>query len=63
LEALKLFGKDWDKIQAHVGTRDIHMVRSHAQKFLIRLIKYLDGKAKIAKMSLEEAEYYYGTLN
>jgi len=63
LEALKLYGKDWESIQKHVGTRDISMVQSHAQKFLQRLVKFMDGKAKIAKMSLEEAEFYYGTLN
>ena len=34
LEALKLYGKDWEEIQAHVGTRDIVNVRAHAQKFL-----------------------------
>ena len=33
LEALLKYGKNWVKIQEHVGTRDPKHIRSHAQKF------------------------------
>ena len=35
--ALKLYGKDWDKIQAHVGTRTVKQIRSHSQKYQEKL--------------------------
>ena len=33
LQGLKLYSKDWRKIQAHVGTRTLVQIRSHAQKY------------------------------
>ena len=33
VEAYEMFGKDWKKIKAHVGTRTGMQIRSHAQKF------------------------------
>ena len=30
LEALKLFGKEWKRVQMHVGTRSSTQARSHA---------------------------------
>lgn len=39
LEALKKFGKEWQKVQAHVSTRTSTQARSHAQKFFIKLEK------------------------
>ena len=37
LEALKLYGKNWKKVEEHVGTRTGAQIRSHAQKFFNRL--------------------------
>lgn len=37
VEGLKLFGKDWKKVEDYVGTRNGAQVRSHAQKFFKRL--------------------------
>ena len=38
VEGMKLFGaKDAKKIAKHVGTRDSTQVRSHAQKYFIKL--------------------------
>jgi len=63
LEALKLYGKDWELIEKHVGNRDIKNIRSHAQKFLARLLRLLEGEEKIKELTLEEAEFYFGILN
>ena len=41
-EALALYGRDWKKCAAHVGTRDHRAFTSHAQKYFIRLC--LQGK-------------------
>jgi hypothetical protein len=37
LEALKLYGKNWKKVQQHVTTRTSTQARSHAQKFFVKL--------------------------
>lgn len=39
LEALKIFGKEWKRVQQHVGTRSSTQARSHAQKFFVKLDK------------------------
>ena len=39
LEALKNFGKEWQKVQQHVATRTSTQARSHAQKFFGKLEK------------------------
>ena len=39
LEALKLFCKEWKRVQQHVGTRSSTQARSHAQKFFVKLEK------------------------
>lgn len=39
LEALKLFGKEWQKVQQHVFSRTSTQARSHAQKFFVKLEK------------------------
>jgi len=39
LEALKMFGKEWQKVQQHVYTRTSTQARSHAQKFFVKLEK------------------------
>lgn len=36
-EAVFLYSNDWKKIQEHVSSRNITQVRSHAQKFLMKL--------------------------
>lgn len=44
IEGLKLFGKNWKKVEEHVGTRNGAQIRSHAQKFFNRLDKELKKK-------------------
>ena len=46
LEALKMFGKEWQKVQQHVNTRTSTQARSHAQKFF--------GKLDKKQLTLEE---------
>ena len=36
-EAVLLYGNEWKKIQSHVFSRNLTQVRSHAQKFLMKL--------------------------
>jgi SHAQKYF class myb-like DNA-binding protein len=39
LQALELYGRDWKKIVQHVGSRTSNQVRSHAQKYFLKLEK------------------------
>ncbi len=39
LEALKLYGKNWKKVEEYVATRTSTQARSHAQKFFGNMIK------------------------
>jgi SHAQKYF class myb-like DNA-binding protein len=47
-EALKLYGKDWNMIQSHIGTRTSIQIRSHAQKYFSKLFK--EGKLDVLEM-------------
>ena len=46
LEALRIYGKDWDSMQKYVGSRDSPHIRSHAQKFFRKLVKVINAKLK-----------------
>ncbi|KAE8671217.1 Protein CCA1 [Hibiscus syriacus] len=39
LEALKLYGRAWQRIEEHIGTKTDVQIRSHAQKFFSKLEK------------------------
>lgn len=39
IEALQLYGKEWKRVQQHVGTRSSTQARSHAQSFLLSLTR------------------------
>ncbi|KAK9831489.1 hypothetical protein WJX81_001358 [Elliptochloris bilobata] len=40
LEALKLYGRAWRRIEEHIGTKTAVQIRSHAQKFFTKVEKY-----------------------
>ncbi|XP_047334743.1 protein LATE ELONGATED HYPOCOTYL-like [Impatiens glandulifera] len=44
IEALKLYGRAWQRIEEHIGTKTAIQIRSHAQKFFTKLEK--EGLAK-----------------
>ncbi|XP_074567310.1 protein CCA1 [Curcuma longa] len=39
LEALKLYGRAWQRVEEHIGTKTAVQIRSHAQKFFTKLEK------------------------
>lgn len=55
LAALKLYGKNWFKVQEHVGTRKAEQVRSHAQKFF-KLMKKTGTTVEIFEPALSHSE-------
>ncbi|CAM8911099.1 unnamed protein product [Rhodiola kirilowii] len=51
LEALKLYGRAWQRIEEHIGTKTAVQIRSHAQKFFLKLEKDASGKgAPVSKV-------------
>ncbi|KAF3507429.1 hypothetical protein F2Q69_00000013 [Brassica cretica] len=44
LEALRLYGQAWQRIQEHIGTKTAVQIRSHAQKFFTKLEKEAEAK-------------------
>ena len=43
LEGMHLFKKDWRSIERHIGTRTCSQIRSHAQKYFMRIEKTQGG--------------------
>ncbi|XP_039134739.1 uncharacterized protein LOC120272068 isoform X1 [Dioscorea cayenensis subsp. rotundata] len=39
LEALKLYGRAWRRIEEHIGTKTAVQIRSHAQKFFTKVVR------------------------
>ena len=60
LEALIKYGKDWDKIESHIKSRDAAHIRSHAQKFFTKLVKFLAGNK--SQEYIDKAEVYLEIL-
>ena len=53
IDALKLFGKNWKKVEDHVTTRTGAQIRSHAQKFFLKVQKKLNIEKSEALNSIE----------
>uniref|UniRef100_A0A1D1Z2A4 Protein LHY n=1 Tax=Anthurium amnicola TaxID=1678845 RepID=A0A1D1Z2A4_9ARAE len=43
LEALKLYGRAWRRIEEHIGTKTAVQIRSHAQKFFSKVVRDAEG--------------------
>ena len=39
LDALRMYGRAWRRIEEHIGTKTAVQIRSHAQKFFSKLEK------------------------
>eukprot|EP00186_Timspurckia_oligopyrenoides_P004767 CAMPEP_0182442488 /NCGR_PEP_ID=MMETSP1172-20130603/1401_1 /TAXON_ID=708627 /ORGANISM="Timspurckia oligopyrenoides, Strain CCMP3278" /LENGTH=791 /DNA_ID=CAMNT_0024637379 /DNA_START=39 /DNA_END=2414 /DNA_ORIENTATION=+ len=44
LEAIELYHRDWKAIKSHVKTKDLHQIRSHAQKHFAKIEKLNTGE-------------------
>ncbi|KAI9100156.1 hypothetical protein K1719_024374 [Acacia pycnantha] len=53
LEALKLHGRAWRKIEEHVGTKTTVQIRSHAQKFFSKVLRDPCGNNTNSMESIE----------
>ncbi|KAJ1388180.1 SANT/Myb domain [Sesbania bispinosa] len=53
LEALKLHGRAWRRIEEHVGTKTAVQIRSHAQKFFSKVLRDSSGKITNTEESIE----------
>ncbi|KAI5434609.1 protein REVEILLE 1 isoform X1 [Lathyrus oleraceus] len=53
LEALKLYGRAWRKIEEHVGTKTAVQIRSHAQKFFSKINRDTNGNDTTLVESIE----------
>nr|GEV47560.1 protein LHY-like isoform X1 [Tanacetum cinerariifolium] len=53
LEALKLYGRAWQRIEEHIGTKTAVQIRSHAQKFFTKLEKEAVAKGVPIKQALD----------
>jgi hypothetical protein len=51
---LQLYGKDWKKIEALVATRNGAQIRSHAQKYFIKVRKEDEGDCENENLSQPE---------
>ena len=58
LESLRLYGKDWNKIKEHTGTRSVANIRSHAQKFARKLTKMINEDRFPENYGADEAKFY-----
>nr|XP_043627241.1 protein LATE ELONGATED HYPOCOTYL-like [Erigeron canadensis]XP_043627242.1 protein LATE ELONGATED HYPOCOTYL-like [Erigeron canadensis] len=53
LEALKLYGRAWQRIEEHIGTKTAVQIRSHAQKFFTKLEKEAVAKGVPVRQTLD----------
>lgn len=52
LDALELYGRDWMRITQHVATKSRVQVRSHAQKYFLKLEKMQKEKAEASSVNV-----------
>ncbi|XP_058090531.1 protein CCA1-like [Magnolia sinica] len=49
LEALKLYGRAWRRIEEHIGSKTAVQIRSHAQKFFSKVVRESSSNADSVK--------------
>jgi SHAQKYF class myb-like DNA-binding protein len=56
---LKIYGKDWKRVENFIGSRSGAQIRSHAQKFFIQIerTKGMDLDEYIKKLQNESPEF------
>jgi SHAQKYF class myb-like DNA-binding protein len=66
IEGLELFGKGWKKIASLVKTRSVVQIRTHAQKYFLKLSKNknkreqdLDHNKKINNTTNKKVTFFY----
>jgi hypothetical protein len=60
MEALELYGKNWNKVHRYVGTRTSAQTRSHAQKYFNKLQKKGSSKEEGPVPKKEETHHSGG---
>ncbi|CAO2836962.1 unnamed protein product [Amaranthus hypochondriacus] len=53
LEALKMYGRAWRKIEEHVGSKTAVQIRSHAQKFFSKVVRETSTSNSISAEPIE----------
>lgn len=53
---LRLFGKSWKKVEKHIGSRTGAQIRSHAQKFFIRIKKQFPNEEPMGVLARHNFE-------
>lgn len=54
LIAIRLYGKDWRRVEDYVKTRSGAQIRSHAQKYFIRIQRKFKGGEMLAYINQTE---------
>lgn len=53
IEGVSKFGRNWKKIEEHIGTRNGPQIRSHAQKFFLKLMRQHKSIDEVTELSIE----------
>lgn len=54
VQAIRLYGKDWRRVEDYVKTRSGAQIRSHAQKYFIRIQRKFKGGDMLAYLNQTE---------
>jgi len=63
VEAIKVHGKNWKKVEEFVGTRTGAQIRSHAQKFFLKLEKEIKTNHKGKEPRKSSKKAYEGSIS
>ena len=62
VEALKLFGKQWKKVEDHIKTRSGAQIRSHAQKYFLKIQKEYPDQDSFEVFKSKTPEFLEDTI-